>query len=178
LSFLHITGSVAEIVAWRPFHGPRQRASAARRALSDRCSAVSRAARARPPFSPPLRPSATAAGSLPPSDALPVARPSLAPSRAAEPEGGSESADDMRERSGMGEVVGLVLLSMIPIVVGAIFMVHPEATTRFYRRVNERAYPGIGLWNWPPDPQTARLMGLGFILLGLTFLFATFAFSN
>jgi len=40
-----------------------QRAAAALRAISDRCSAVSLSARALPPLSPPLRPSATAAGS-------------------------------------------------------------------------------------------------------------------
>jgi len=44
----------------RSFH----RASAARRAISDRCSAVSFWALALPPTSPPRRPSATAAGFL------------------------------------------------------------------------------------------------------------------
>lgn len=44
-----------------------QRAAAAFRADSLRCSAVSFAARALPPLSPPRRPSATAAGSFPSS---------------------------------------------------------------------------------------------------------------
>ena len=47
-----------------------QRVVAAFRAISDRWSAVSFSALAFPPFNPPLRPSDTAAGSLPSSTAL------------------------------------------------------------------------------------------------------------
>jgi len=54
---------------------PFQRAAAAFFAISDRCSAVSFAALAAPPFAPPSRPSATAAGFFPASGsgAFPVA---------------------------------------------------------------------------------------------------------
>src|SRR5207245_3874781 len=135
--------------------------------------ADSLAARAGPPFRPPLRPSATAAGSFSGSSGLgfssPIASPTIAAARAFRSRG-------LRERSGMDEMVALVLLSMIPIVVGAVHMLRPEATTRFYRRANKSAWPGIRYWNWPPDPRTARLMGLGYVILGLALLFSTFAF--
>ncbi len=55
-----------------------QRATAAFLAASDRFSAVIFAARAGPPFFPPLRPSATAAGSFPSSGS--GASPSVAAS--------------------------------------------------------------------------------------------------
>lgn len=58
-----------------------QRAAAARRALSERSSGVILAARALPPFKPPLRPSSTAAGFFPASgsgsSASPVARSTM-----------------------------------------------------------------------------------------------------
>ena len=62
-SFLGVRGGFCQLcfdLTERSFH----RASAARRAISERCSAVNFWALALPPTSPPRRPSATAAGFL------------------------------------------------------------------------------------------------------------------
>jgi hypothetical protein len=76
-----------------------QRAAAALFAASLRCSGVIFAARAFPPFKPPLRPSATAAGSFPASgfgsSVSPVARSTMSLAS------WFGSRGRLRERSGM-----------------------------------------------------------------------------
>jgi hypothetical protein len=52
------------------------------------------------------------------------------------------------------------------IAVGFVHVVAPRATSDFYHRYNAKRQPIDRLWNWPPDPRTARLMGLGFVLFG------------
>lgn len=77
-----------------------QRASAAFRADSARCSAVIFSARAFPPTSPPFRPSATAAGSFPSSGSNGGASPVASSTTCRASSFGSLGR--LRERSGIG----------------------------------------------------------------------------